>query len=76
MIKVIVSSNTDRKTDIVPGTTTIRQLLEDNQIPVGVGTVSLDGIPLHPNDFDKSLDEMDVNDSCFLTSVVKSDNAR
>ena len=76
MIKVIVSSNTDRKTVIVPRTTTIRQLLEDNQIQVGVGTVSLDSIPLHTDDFDKTLEEMGVSDSCFLTSVVKSDNAK
>lgn len=76
MIKVIISTNTDRNTVIVSRATVIRQLLEDNQVAVGVGTVSLDGIPLYADDFNKTLDEMDVSDSCFLTSVVKSDNAR
>ena len=76
MIKVIISTNTDRNTVIVPDETTIRAILEDNKVQVGVGTVSLDGIPLHTDDLDKTLIEMEVSDSCFLTSVVKSDNAR
>lgn len=76
MIKVIISTNTDRNTVIVPGETTIRTILADNKVQVGIGTVSLDGIPLHADDLDKTLEEMEVLDSCFLTSVVKSDNAR
>lgn len=76
MIKVIISTNTDRNTVIVPSETTIRTILEDNKVQVGIGTVSLDGIPLHADDLHKTLEEMEVLDSCFLTSVVKSDNAR
>lgn len=76
MIKVIISTNTDRKTIIVPETTSLRQLLVDNEVPVGAGTVSLDGVPLHADDLDNTLVDMEIGESCFLTSVVKSDNAR
>lgn len=76
MIKVIISTNTNRKTVIVPAETTIRQLLLDNDIATGVGTISLDGVPVHPQDLDKRLKDMNVGESCFLTSIVKADNAR
>ena len=76
MIKVILSTNTERKTVIVADSTVVRDLLKDNNVIVGAGTVSIDGVPLHPADLGMTLKELNVAENCFITSIVKSDNAR
>lgn len=75
MIKVTVSNNTKRATVIVSEDETVKKILQDNDIALGVGTVSLDGIPLHAEDMGKTLKQLNVTENCFIVSVVKSDNA-
>lgn len=76
MISVTLSSNTNRTTVIVPEDTTVKQVLTDNNMNLGAGTVSLDGIPLTASDMAKTLAELGAKETCFLTVVVKSDNAK
>lgn len=75
MVRVIVSSNTSRKTEIVNESKTIREVLDDAQINYAATTVHLDGSPLRPGDIDKSFDDFGISESCYLTAIVKADNA-
>ena len=75
MIKVIVGSNTTRKTVLVPSTMTIRQILEDNGINYSVGQTNVDGCVLQPGDMDKSLADLGITTQCYVMNVAKHDNA-
>lgn len=75
MISVKVGNNTSRKTVTVSPETTLRTVLEENEINYTVGTMHLDGAALQPGDLDKTFADFGINDKCYLLSVVKSDNA-
>lgn len=76
MIKLTLGTNTSRKEIIVEETKTVKELLVENDIPLGVGTISLNGVPLTTTEINSTLKQLDVQDRAFLVSVVKSDNAR
>lgn len=75
MIKVTVGNNTSRSTVIVSETSTVRQVLEGNNIDYSRGSVLLDGVTLGVGDFDKSFREFGIAERCFLSAVTKADNA-
>lgn len=75
MVQVRVISNTKRNTVIVDGGTTVRQILDDNGINYSVGITSVDGAPLQAGEMDKTLDDFGIKDKCFISVVVKADNA-
>ena len=75
MIKVVAMNNVKKDTQIVEGTATPREVLEAAGIEYTRGTVHLDGAPLGPGDLDKSFDEFGIKSKCFLTNIVKVDNA-
>ena len=75
MISVIITTNTQRNTVIVPETQTIRQTLEAEGVDYTRGTMRLDGAPLGAGDFDKSFAAFGVTEKCYLSAVVKADNA-
>lgn len=75
MIKVTISNNVKRTTEIFADTTTLRQALERTEIDYSRGMVNLDGSPLQPGDLDKSFADFGISEKCFLSSIVKADNA-
>ena len=75
MIKVTISNNVKRTTEIFADTTTLRQALERAEIDYSRGMVNLDGSPLQPGDLDKSFADFGISEKCFLSSIVKADNA-
>ena len=80
MIKVIVGNNVERKSDIVNPTSTLRQVLDNNEIDYTRGVMHLDGSSLNPGDLNKTFLELGYDGSegrnkCFLLNVVKADNA-
>lgn len=75
MIKVTLGTNTQRKTVIVPPDTTLRTVLEDNEVNYAATNVHLDGVALQPGDMDKTFAEIGIKESCYLIAVVKADNA-
>lgn len=75
MIKVVVGNNVNRETVIVPPTTTLRNVLEDNGIDYSRGVMHLDGSSLQPGDLDKTFEAFGITEKCFLLNVVKADNA-
>lgn len=75
MIKVIVGTTTQRNEKLYSGSTSIREILEDNAVDYSVAQVMLDGASLQPGDMDKTLSDMNVTEKCMLIAVVKAANA-
>lgn len=75
MIKVTVGNNLSRKSVIVPETSTLREILEANEVNYNTGMTSLDGATLAPGDIDKTFADFGVTEKCYLLNVVKADNA-
>lgn len=75
MIKVTVGNNLSRKAVIVPETSTLREILEANEVNYNTGMTSLDGATLAPGDIDKTFADFGITEKCYLLNVVKADNA-
>jgi hypothetical protein len=75
MVKITVANNVKRETVIVDENTTLRAVLEDNDIGYTTGVMHLDGAPLQPGDLNKTFADFGVTDKAFLMNVVKADNA-
>jgi len=75
MIRVTMGNNTTRKNVIVDSATTLRQALEANGIDYAHGAMMLDGVTLQAGALDKTFAEFGINESCYLLSVQKADNA-
>ncbi len=76
MIKVYVGNNVDRWPVIVDPNTTLRAVLDQENIDYSRGTMHLDGASLQPGDLDKTFNDFGIKTQCFLLSVQKLDNAR
>jgi len=76
MIRVTVGTNTSRKNVVVDETTTLRRVLEDNDVDYSRANVNLDGASLNPGDMDKSFSDLGITENCFLIASIKQDNAR
>lgn len=75
MIRVTVGTNTSRKNVVVDEATTLRQVLESNEIDYSRANVNLDGASLNAGDMDKSFADLGITENCFLIASVKQDNA-
>ena len=80
MIKVVIGNNADRWPVIIPASTTLRQVLEDNGIDYTRGVMHIDGVSLEPGDLNKTFAQMGFtgepgHDTTFLLNVLKTDNA-
>lgn len=75
MVKVTVGNNVKRESVIVDGNSTLRAVLEDAGIDYTRGVMHLDGSSLNPGDLDKTFDDFNIGEKCFLLNVVKADNA-
>lgn len=75
MVQVQFSNNVTRKTMLISEDTTVRQALEANGINYTTGRLHLDGAPLQAGDIDKTFASFGISEKCYLTSVVKADNA-
>lgn len=76
MLNITIGTNTSRKKVIVEPTRILRDLLEENQVNTGVGTIHIDGMPLQVSDLGKTLEELGVTDKAYIISIAKADNAK
>ena len=76
MLNITIGTNTSRKSVVVSPSTVLRDLLEQNGVNTGVGTIHIDGIPVTISDYGKTLEELGVTDRAFIISIAKADNAR
>ena len=76
MIRVRIITTGNQEIVNVSEEATIREILNENDISSVAGAVtSLDGCSLTTGDFDKTLPELGVEDSCVLSVIVKTANA-
>lgn len=75
MIQIKIVSNSNRKTILTDENSTVRQVLEANEINYAVAPVYIDGAPLNVGDHDKTFADLGITEKCLLTAVVKTENA-
>ncbi len=75
MIQVTVGTNVNRSRVVVSPDTTIRQVLENNDVNYETTNVHLDGASLQVGDIDKTFSDFNIQESCYLIAVAKADNA-
>lgn len=75
MVKVYVGNNLNRRAVMVSEETTLRKVLEDNNIDYSIGMTSLDGGTLQPGDLDKSFKDFGITETCYLMNTAKAVNA-
>lgn len=76
MIKVTLGTNTTRTVVIVPDYTTLREVLEENEIDYSTGALHLDGASIRPGDLDRSFEALGITEKTYLINVVKADSAK
>lgn len=75
MIKVVLGTNTSRKTVIVEPNSVVKDVLDNNNVNYMGTTVHMDGIPLTASELHSSFADLGVTDTVFLVSIIKCDNA-
>lgn len=75
MIKVTLITNGNRTSFVVPETATPRQIFDQHEVNYAVGNPAIDSVSMKIGDMDKSLEALGVKEKCYLTCVVKADNA-
>ena len=75
MINVTITTNMGRDYITCDEHDTVKSALEAKGVNYSVGMISLDGAPLRNGDINKSFAELGTTDSCFLSVIVKHDNA-
>ena len=75
MIQIKIVTNTSRKTITTDENSTVREVLEANDVNYEVAPVYIDGAPLGIGDHDKTFAQLGITEKCMLTSVVKTENA-
>ena len=78
MISVNVRTNTARKTVSADITATPKSVFTELGVDTSTSMVNLDGTPLSDADFNKTFDELGVEDgsTASLNAIVKADGAR
>lgn len=75
MIQVRLVTNAARKTIAIDENSTVRDVLEANEVNYDRAPVYIDGAPLQIGDHDKTFSELGITEKCMLSSVVKTENA-
>lgn len=75
MINITLITNNGRHTEPISEDNTIREILDANHVNYAASVVQLDGCALRPGDMDKTFADFGITDNCYLTAVVKADNA-
>lgn len=75
MIQVKIVTTTNRKTIAIDENSTVRNVLEANEVNYSNAPVYLDGAPLGIGDHDKTFAQLGITEKCMLTAVVKTQNA-
>ena len=76
MLEITLGTNTSRTKVIVPKSTVLRDLLEENDVNYSVGTIHIDGCPITTGDMDRTLGDLGITEKAFIIAIIKSDNAK
>ena len=75
MIQVKINTTATRKTIAINPDSTVREVLEANEVNYDITPVYLDGAPLGIGDHDKTFTELGITEKCVLSAIVKTQNA-
>ena len=75
IVNVKIGTNLNRTTIFVTSDKTIRQLLEENGINYATTTVFLDGDTVRAGDMDKTLEDFNIQNTCYIIASQKTENA-
>lgn len=75
MISVKITTATGRETKLVDEGITIKKCLDDNNVEYGNANITLDAATLKAGEINKTFKDLGVTESCFLTAIVKTNNA-
>jgi hypothetical protein len=75
IVNVKIGTNLNRETISVTSDKTIRELLEQQGINYATTTIFLDGDTIKAGDMDKSLDDFNIADTCYIIASQKTENA-
>lgn len=74
MIKVIIGTSMSRETRMYPANTSIRNILEENNLDYATNQITLDGAPVNAQ-LDKTLEDHGIKEKCMIVTVAKTNNA-
>jgi hypothetical protein len=75
IVNVKIGTNLNRETISVTSDKTIRELLEQQGINYATTTIFLDGDTIKAGDMDKSLNDFNIADTCYIIASQKTENA-
>lgn len=75
IVNVKIGTNLNRTTVSATSDRTIRQLLEENNINYATTTIFLDGDTVRAGDMDKTLEDFNIQDTCYIIASQKTENA-
>ena len=75
MIQIRIITNATRKTIATDANSTVREVLEANDVNYEMTPIYIDGAPLGIGDHDKTFAELGIAEKCTLTAVIKTENA-
>lgn len=75
IVNVKIGTNLNRETISVTSDKTIRELLEQQGINYATTTIFLNGDTIRAGDMDKTLDEFNIADTCYIIASQKTENA-
>ena len=75
IVNVKIGTNLNRETISVTSDKTIRELLEQQGINHATTTIFLDGDTVKAGEMDKTLDDFNIADTCYIIASQKTENA-
>lgn len=75
IVNVKIGTNLNRETISVTSDRTIRELLEQQGINYATTTIFLDGDTVRAGDMDKTLEDFNIADTCYIIASQKTENA-
>lgn len=75
IVNVKIGTNLNRETISVTSDKTIRELLEQQGINYATTTIFLDGDTVRAGDMDKTLNDFNIADTCYIIASQKTENA-
>lgn len=75
IVNVKIGTNLNRETISVTSDKTIRELLEMQGINYATTTIFLDGDTIRAGDMDKSLNDFNIGETCYIIASQKTENA-
>lgn len=75
MITVTLNANGVRRSVLVDKDTTLSDFFSEQKLNPSVTPVYLDGAPIIGSNQSKTFAELGIEDSCIISSIVKTNNA-